>query len=96
MAENYHTGVNRIWYRAAKFATGVDVKVRFRKPDGTLIESFSVPESEDEGIYYLDYNFSELGQWLGIFFEGDLKTSSSIFHITPKPNNMFVTYISKV
>ena len=84
MAEVFSTGVNRVWYRAAEFATDVDITVKFRKPDGTLVGLVSVPESEDDGVYYLDYDFNELGQWLGVFFEGDLKTSSSVFHIVPK------------
>lgn len=91
MAESFSIGVNRVWYRAAKFSTDIDVTVRFRKPDDTLVEPISVPESEDEGVYYLDYDFNELGQWLGVFFEGGLKTSSSVFHITPKVKD-FVPY----
>ena len=96
MVENFHTGMNRVWYRAAGFVTGKNIEVKFRKPNGTLTNLVVVPESEDEGIYYLDYDFDELGQWLGIFYEDSVKTTSSIFHITPEPHNMFVTYISKV
>jgi len=96
MAENYTKGVNRIWYRASAFASDKNVKVRLRKPNGVLLEYVSIPESEDEGIYYLDFDFNELGQWLGIFYENEEKMTSSVFHISPKPQNMFVTYISKV
>ena len=91
MAETFSVGENYVWYRAAKFATGISITVKFRKPDNTLTEPISVPESGDEGVYRLCYDFNELGQWLGIFFEGDLKTSSSIFHIVPKVKD-FVPY----
>lgn len=84
MAEVFSVGINHVWYRAANFATGLNVTVKFRKPDNTLIGPLSVPESEDTGIYCLDYDFGVLGQWVGIFFEGSLKTSSKIFHIVPK------------
>lgn len=84
MAETFSIGDNYIWYRAAKFTTGVNVTVRLRKPDGTLLEPISVPEYEGEGVYRLCYDFNELGQWFGVFFEGGIKTSSSVFHIVPK------------
>ncbi|MHC4464523.1 MAG: hypothetical protein ACYS30_24300 [Planctomycetota bacterium] len=45
MAEVFSIGTNRIWYRAAKFTTGLNVTVRFRKPDDTLLEPLSVSES---------------------------------------------------
>jgi hypothetical protein len=32
----------------------------------------------------LDYDFNMLGQWIGVFFENDVKVTSSIFHIVPK------------
>lgn len=84
MAEIFSEGVNPVWYRAANFATGKNITVRFRKPDSTLVGPYTVPESEDAGIYRLDYNFDGLGQWVGVFFENGLKTSSSVFHIVPK------------
>ena len=96
MAEKFSKGVNRIWYRAGKFAANKNVEIKFRKPDSTLIENISVPESEDEGVYCLDYDFNELGGWLGIFFEDGVKITSCVFHISPVPKNMFVTYISEV
>lgn len=96
MAENYIKGVNKIWYRASGFAGGKNVKMRLLKPDGMHLEAVSIPESEDAGMYSVDFDFNELGQWLGIFYEDEKKMSSSVFNIGPKPRNMFVTYISKV
>jgi len=96
MAENYIKGVNKIWYRASGFASGKDVKVKFRKPNGVLLDYVSIPETIDEGIYNSDFDFNELGQWLGVFYEDGKKVTSSIFNIGSKPQNMFVTYISKV
>ena len=96
MAENYIKGVNKIWYRASGFASGKDIKVRLRRPNGVLLEDVSIPESIDEGIYNTDFDFDELGQWLGVFYEDTVKKTSSVFNINPKPQNMFVTYISKV
>jgi hypothetical protein len=87
MAEIFSMGMNCVWYRAAKFTTGIDVTVSFRKPDNTLIEPVSIPESEDGGVYRLCYNFNELGQWLGVFFENGVKTASSVFHIVPKASS---------
>lgn len=86
MAKIFSEGVNHVWYRASNFATGLNVTVKFREPSGSLTEPLSVPETEDAGIYCLDYEFNKLGQWVGMFFENDLKTSSSIFHIVPKAN----------
>ena len=84
MAEVFSKGINHIWYRAANFNANVNVTVKFRKPDSALVGPISIPETDDGGIYCLDYDFDSLGQWVGIFFEDNIKTSSKIFHIVPK------------
>jgi hypothetical protein len=96
MVTNYYRGINRIWYRASGFKTGVVVQVRLRQPIGIQIDALTLTESEDKGLYYLDFDFSKEGQWVGIFFEDGLKIASDIFHVTGRPHNMFVQYNSSV
>jgi hypothetical protein len=86
MAETFSEGTNKVWYRPANFCKQCVVAVKFRKPDGTVLEPFVLPdcESKDDGVYCFDYNFDALGQWLGIFYEDGIKVASSVFNIVPK------------
>jgi hypothetical protein len=84
MAETFSEGTNRVWYRAANFNSEDGITVRFHKPDETDDGPMSMPQCCEDGLYCLEYNFDQLGAWIGIFFEDGLKTSSSIFNIVPK------------
>lgn len=81
MAELYSTGVNRIMYRAEAFATGKTVTAYFWNPSLTKssLQTFSEVEL---GLYYLDYNFTAVGTYLGLFFENAVAKASGVFRVT--------------
>jgi len=96
MAEIYTKGTNRIWYRPRDFVSGLSVTLQMRKPNGNLCQEQDLVEVDTEGVYFIDYNFDELGQWLGIIKENNTRKTSTVFQINPVPVNLFVTYNSKV
>ena len=81
MAELYTTGVNRIVYRSVGFATGLTVTAYIWSP--TLVRSALQTFIEVElGLYYLDYNFTSVGTYMGTFYEGGVSTASGVFRVT--------------
>lgn len=81
MAELYSTGVSRILYRAETFATGITVTAYFWSP--TLVKSALQTFTELElGLYYLDYDFTVVGTYLGLFYENTVAKASGPFRVT--------------
>lgn len=80
MAELYSTGVCRVMYQAVAFATGKTVTAYFWNPSLTKsgLQTFTEVEL---GIYYLDYNFTVEGTYLGIFFENTVEKASQVFRV---------------
>ena len=72
MADIYNNEVIRLWYQAAGFGSGKAVTVVMRHPNGTLDSQISLIESDITGAYYFDFDFNELGQWLGVFYEDSM------------------------
>lgn len=73
MIQLFGTGEQRIFYRAALFQTGLTVTAYLWSP--TLEKSALQTLTEiEEGLYYLDYNFTSLGGWPIILMEGETKT----------------------
>lgn len=87
MAEVFSKGINKVWYRAANFNSEDGVTVKFNKPDETNDGPMPVPQCCEVGIYCLEYDFDQLGAWIGVFFEGGVKVSSCIFKIVPKTSS---------
>ena len=73
MIQLFGTGSQRVFYRAIGFQTGVTVTAYLWSP--TLVKSALQTLTEiEEGLYYLDYNFTSLGAWPVILMEEGAKT----------------------
>jgi len=81
MAELYSVGVNRIVYKSENFATGKTVTAYFWNP--SLVKSALQTFTEIElGLYYLDYNFSVAGTFIGLFYENAVAKTFHPFRVT--------------
>ena len=81
MAELYSIGVNRIIYKSENFATGKTVTAYFWNP--SLAKSALQTFTEIElGLYYLDYNFSVAGTFIGLFYENAVAKTFHPFRVT--------------
>lgn len=81
MAELYKTGINRIVYKAQGFAEGKAVKAYLWSPslEKSALQTFTEIEL---GLYYLDYNFTSAGTWIGLFYENDIAKTFGTFRVT--------------
>jgi len=81
MAEFYSTGVQRILYKAEGFAAGKTVTAYMWSPSlaKSALQTFTELES---GLYYLDYDFTVVGTWLGLFFENTVAKVPGVFRIS--------------
>jgi len=80
MAERYLLGGNRIIYKSMNFQEGLEVFVDLYRPDFTRELSIILTELGD-GLYYFEYNFSQVGVYTGIFYENGEKKISQNFKI---------------
>ena len=85
------TGTHRVVYKAEAFATGLTVTAYIWSP--SMVKSGLQTFTElEEGLYYLDYNFTATGAYIGLFFEdGTKKTASAIRIETPLLQQVGVT-----
>lgn len=83
MAEQYTIGTNRIVYRSTSFEENLDIFVDVYCPDGLREPSITLIEME-QGLYYFVYDFSKIGVYTGIFYEGGTKRISQNFRIIKK------------
>jgi len=81
MAELYATGVSRILYKAEGFATGKTVTGYFWNPSLTKSALQTFTELE-QGLYYLDYDFTVTGTYLSLFYENSVAKASGVFRVT--------------
>lgn len=80
MANLYSIGTNRILYRARGFAIGRTITAYIWTP--SLVQSSLLTLTEvDEGLYYLDYDFTEEGTYLGKFFENGIASEAGVFRV---------------
>ena len=90
MAELYNVGINRISYRAGKFALGKTVTAYIWSPG--LAKSNLLTFTEiGEGLYYLDYDFTVEGTYQGKFFENGVPSTTGVFRV-----NNIVTLIESM
>ena len=83
MAEQYEPGRQRIFYRAANFATGLTVTVNLVDPDlnnDTTIELDEVDMESIPGLYCFEYTFRE-GNYVAYFYEGGALKWSQAYSI---------------
>lgn len=76
---NYKRGVNRLFYQPSSFHSAV-VEAYFYTPKLVKTETYIFTELEN-GLYYLDYKFEDIGEYLGIFFEDSIKIASKVFKV---------------
>lgn len=82
----YETGTNRLIYKAEGFATGLTVTAYIWSP--TLVKSALQTFTEvEEGLYYLDYNFTVVGTYFGKFYEGGTAKTTGVFRIPEVDND---------
>jgi len=83
----YRLGKNRIYYQTGDFSSKI-ITCKFIFPDGEEgpIQSF---ESIAAGIYYLDYEFEVLGDYLGIFYENSALKATRTFKVGQRRYNTF-------
>lgn len=77
----FNGGRNRVWYRATKFQSGLDIKIKLVGPDFSVFPLTDLVEWKNEGVYWFDFNFDKRGTWLGIIYENGAKITSNTFHI---------------
>ena len=76
----FSIGVNRIFYKAESFAIGKIVTAYLWNP--SMVRSVLQTFTEIElGLYYLDYNFSGAGVYIGLFHENDVSKTFSTFRV---------------
>ena len=81
MPELYTAGVHRVVYRAEGFGKGRVVKCFVWTPDLTKSSELSLTEL-GEGLYYIDYNFSEEGEHIWLFLEDGVSKTSAVYRLT--------------
>lgn len=81
MSDSYSIGVNRIFYRSTGFKSGIDVTCDLFFPNLSCINGILLNELRD-GIYFFDYNFNQIGFYLGVFLENNVKKESRSFQIS--------------
>jgi len=84
---NYRIGKNRIYYQPSNFQSAI-IEAYFYSPKGIKSDTYSFIELED-GIYYSDVFFDDLGDYLGVFFEDGEKKSSLVFKVDEKRFSLF-------
>jgi len=73
-------GTNKIFYQASGFKTGLTVTIKFWEEKGDWSTLQNMIEI-GEGLYQLDYCFSQSGPYLGLVFEDSIPTKTYVFRI---------------
>lgn len=77
---NYRRGWNRIFYRTKGFADVLNVEVYFYSPKLEKSETLTMTKLEDS-LYYIDYYFDCIGDFLGVFLEDSVKAGTHVFKV---------------
>jgi len=78
MAEIFKVGINRLVYQSSDFTEGLIVKASIYGPTAIDWISGNQLTEINQGIYYLDYNFTIAGTYIVKFAEnGDAMTTST-------------------
>jgi len=80
------TGTNRLVYKAENFGTGITVTAYIWNPSLTKSAEQTFTEVE-EGLYYLDYNFTVVGTYFGKFYEDGTAKTTGVFRIPEVDND---------
>lgn len=76
----YGTGTHRLIYEATGFGIGLTVTAYIWNPSLTKSALQTLTEVSD-GLYYLDYDFTVLGNHFGKFYEGGSGKVSGVFEV---------------
>jgi len=88
---DYYLGQNRLMFQAPQFTTGMTITTYMYSPQMVKSGLLELIEFE-EGFYYLDFNFTEQGAWIGIFYENGVKKLSNVFRVGT-PDAGIIRYI---
>jgi len=76
------TGEHRLIYKSETFVEGLTVTAYIWSP--ALVKSDLQEFTEiSDGLYYLDYNFSDSGTYAGMFYESGVKKSAGAIRVQP-------------
>jgi len=76
----FDEGINRVFYRPPNFGTGLTIAIQLW--DAHLQKRpLRIFKELEEGLYYLDYDFNQRGNWVGIVYENGEKETSQTFQI---------------
>lgn len=95
MAEQYEPGIQRIFYRAANFATDLIVTVNLVDPDLKNDVRIVLDEVDKEGIpglYCFEHFFRE-GNYIAYFYEGDELKWSQAYSIRKESKGGFRSFL---
>jgi len=79
------TGTKRLVYKSENFIESLTVTAYFWNPSlvKSDLQTFTEVES---GLYYLDYNFSVTGTYIGLYMEGGVKKSGGAIRVQDANN----------
>lgn len=80
MPELFKKGTERLVYKAKKFATGKTVTAHIWDPSFSKSPLLTLSELE-KGLYYLDYNFTSEGTYIGLFYENGKESAMGVFRV---------------
>jgi len=75
----YRIGQNRIVYQTKSFNT-VEVTAYIYNPDLEQSELYTLSELEP-GIYYLDYAFNRIGDYIMVTFENGIRSVGKVLKV---------------
>jgi len=75
----YQRGKRRIYYQASPPEAGKDVTVSLASPN--MKKTIVTLMEFGHGLYYFDFDFVDLGDYIGTFFENGEVMGSGIFRI---------------
>jgi len=75
----YRRSWRRVYYQTVGLKTEICVKVRI--VDSSMKEFFVNLKEFGYGLYYFDFDFSSLGDYVGTFFEDEKPIGSAVFRI---------------
>lgn len=80
MVELFKKGTERLVYKAKNFATGKTVTAFIWDPSFLKSPLLTLTELE-KGLYYLDYNFTQEGTYIGLFYENGKESAMGVFRV---------------
>lgn len=80
MPELFKKGTERLVYKAKGFKTGQTITAHIWDPTFTKSALLTLTEIE-KGLYYLDFNFTQEGTYIGLFYENGIESAMGVFRV---------------